>query len=127
MTYVILVTLLLLFQYFYFMMRAGFARGKGDVKAPAVSGDDHYERCNRVHMNTLEQLAITLPAMWICAHYFRADVAAIAGLIFLIGRFVYSAGYLKDPTKRANGMMIGFLANVALLLCCSYAVVMQLI
>lgn len=127
MAFVILVTMLLLIQYLYFMMQVGSARGKADLKAPAMSGDEHFERCNRVHMNTLEQLAVTLPSMWICAVYFRPDVAAILGTVFLVGRFIYSAGYVKEPSKRGTGMMIGFLANCALILIGLYVGVMQLI
>ncbi|MCL4142823.1 UNVERIFIED_CONTAM: hypothetical protein GTU68_065982 [Idotea baltica] len=113
-------------QYIYFSMSAGIARDKGDVKAPAMSGDEAFERKLRVQMNTLEQLIITIPSMWICGVYFRADVAAALGLIFLIGRFIYSAAYLSDPASRGKGMIIGFLANVGLLLCCLFVAVMQL-
>ncbi len=127
MSYVIIVTVLLLTQYTFFAMRAGQARGKGEVKAPAVSGDENFERNLRIQMNTLEQLIITLPAMWICAFYFRADVSAILGFIFIIGRFIYSAAYLGDPTKRGTGMIIGFVANVGLLLCCLYSAAITLI
>lgn len=127
MAYVIIVTVLLLIQYTFFAMRAGMARGKAEIMAPATSGDEHYERCNRVHLNTLEQMAVTLPAMWVCATFFRADVAAGLGLVFLIGRFLFSAAYINAPESRAPGMVIGFLANIALLLCCLYTAVMMLI
>lgn len=111
MTYVALVTLLILIQYFYFAMRAGSARGKSNVQAPAMTGDENFERALRVQLNTLEQMVITVPAMWICATYFRADVAAVLGAVFLIGRFVYSAGYIGDPSKRGPGMLISAVAN----------------
>jgi glutathione S-transferase len=127
MSYVILVTVLLLSQYTFFSMRAGAARGKGEVKAPATSGDDNFERCLRVQMNTLEQLAVTVPTMWICAVYFREDVAATLGAAFLIGRFIYSAAYLSDASKRGPGMMIGFFANMVLILCCLYVAITGLI
>ncbi|MEM7360698.1 MAG: MAPEG family protein [Pseudomonadota bacterium] len=126
MGYVILVTVLLLVQYLYFAFRAGGARGKGEVKAPAISGDEHFERCLRVQMNTLEQLIITLPSMWICAVYFRADVAAILGTVFLLSRFIYSKAYLSDPTGRGTGMIIGLLANLGLMLCCLYVAIMTI-
>ena len=42
MEFVALVTLLLVFQYLTFMMLCGMARAKGDVQAPAVSGDEMF-------------------------------------------------------------------------------------
>ena len=118
MSYIILVTVALLIQYTYFSMSAGMERVKADIKAPATTGDETFERKLRVQMNTLEQLIITIPAMWICGIYFRADVAAILGLIFLVGRFIFSAAYINEPASRSKGMIIGFLANMALLVCC---------
>ena len=120
MSFVIIITVALLVQYSFFSMRAGAARVKGNVEAPATTGDEKFERLLRVQMNTLEQLAVTLPAMWICAVYFRIDVAAILGLVFLIARIIYSAAYIKNPPSRALGMVMGFLANMALLLCCLF-------
>ena len=70
MSYIILVTVALLIQYTYFSMSAGMERVKGDIKAPATTGDETFERKLRVQMNTLEQLIITIPAMWICGIYF---------------------------------------------------------
>lgn len=113
---VALVTLLLLAQYVFFAMMVGKARVASGLKAPAMTGDATFERASRVHLNTLEQLAIALPAMWICGAFFRPDVAAVLGLVFLTGRFVYRAGYMRDPRKRGPGMMIGFLASAAMIL-----------
>lgn len=127
MTYVALITLLILIQYFYFAMRAGGARGKGDVQAPAMTGDENFERALRVQLNTLEQLAITLPALWICASFFRADVAAVLGVVFIVGRFVYAAGYMGDPSKRGPGMIISVIANAGLVVCSLFAVIAKLI
>ncbi len=126
MEFVALVTLLLLFQYLTFMMLCGMARGKGGVQAPAVAGDEIFERALRVQVNTLEQLMITLPAMWICAMYYRPLVAAGLGLVFFLGRLLYRAGYMSDPAKRGPGMMIGFLANVGLMLTALWGVVIQM-
>ncbi len=127
MSYVALVTLLLLVQYMFFTLQAGLARGKDTVVAPATSGDEMYERKSRVQINTLEQLAVTLPAMWVCAHYFRADVAALLGLVFFISRFAYSALYIKNPKSRAPGFIPGFFSNVALVLCAAFGVISQII
>lgn len=127
MSYVALVTLLLLLQYMVFCMMAGLARGKAGIKAPAMTGDENFERNLRVQMNTLEQLVVTLPLMWVCAYFFRPDVAAIAGSVFFVGRVLYGLAYVADPSKRALGMMLGFFSNVAMLLASFYAVVMTLV
>jgi uncharacterized membrane protein YecN with MAPEG domain len=102
------------------------ARAKGDVKAPATSGDEMYERALRVQMNTVEQLVITLPAMWICAMYYRPLVAAALGLVFFLGRLLYRTAYMRDPAKRGPGMIVGFLANVGLMLTALWGVVIQM-
>ena len=127
MSYVALVTLLLLVEYMYFTGQAGMARGRAGIQAPAMTGDETFERASRVQLNTLEQLIITIPAMWICANYFRADVAAILGVIFLLGRLIYRSAYMKDPTTRVSGMVTGFLANIALILSAGWGVISNLL
>ena len=102
MEYVALVTLLLLCQFIFFMGLVGKARVAGDVQAPAVTGDENFERAYRVHINTLEQLMITLPAMWVCAYYFSPTVAAALGMAFLIGRALYGRAYAADPSTRVR-------------------------
>lgn len=123
---VALVTLLILIQYMYFTLQAGMARGK-EITAPATTGDEMFERKLRIQLNTLEQMMVTLPAMWVCAHYFRDDVSAILGTAFIVGRFLYASAYAKDPTKRAPGFIIGFFANVILILCSLWGVINQLV
>ena len=59
---------------------------------------------------------ITLPAMWICGYYYSSMFAATMGLVFLVGRFIYRAAYIADPGNRGTGIMIGTLANVAMIL-----------
>ena len=120
MSSIILITMALLGQYLFFSGSVGFMRGKKGIQAPATGGNDEFERYLRVQINTLEQLIVTIPALWICAIYFRIDVAAVLGVIFLIGRFIYAAAYIKNPPNRSTGMVIGFLANIGLILCCIY-------
>ena len=115
MEYVALVTVLLVSQYMVFMMLVGAARGKSGIKAPAVTGDEGFERAYRVQMNTLEQLMVALPALWISGMYFDSLVAALLGLAFFLGRVMYRAGYVKDPEKRGMGFGLGFLAVLGLI------------
>ena len=115
MLYVAIVTLILLCQYIFFMGMVGKDRVAGGVEAPAVTGDPIFERAYRVQMNTLEQLMVTLPAMWVCAQFFMPLVAAGLGLAFFIGRIIYRSSYMAAPEKRGLGMMIGFLANIGMI------------
>ncbi|MFT6958072.1 MAG: glutathione S-transferase [Halieaceae bacterium] len=117
MEFVALVALLILCEYIVFMALCGKARADSGLLAPATTGDESFERAYRVQMNTLEQMVITLPAMWLCAYFFMPIVAGVLGLSFFVGRLVYRATYIKDPATRGPGMIIGFLSNVLLLLC----------
>jgi uncharacterized membrane protein YecN with MAPEG domain len=126
MEFVALVTLLLLCQYVIFMGMCGKARAQSGIVAPAVTGDETFERAYRVQMNTVEQLVIALPAMWVSAMYFIPMVAAALGLVFFVGRMMYRVSYMKDPESRGPGMIIGFLANIALIITGLWGVVGQL-
>jgi uncharacterized MAPEG superfamily protein len=110
MEYVAIVTVLILLQYFYFGMASGMARGKAGLQAPAITGDELYERKYRIHQNTMEQLVSFLPAMWMFSHYVSPIYGAGLGVAFLVGRAIYSASYAKDPATRGKGFAIGFFA-----------------
>lgn len=116
MAFVALVTLLLLIQYTFFAIKAGQARDAANIEAPAMSGDDTFERALRVQLNTLEQLVVTVPAMWLCAYYASATFAGLMGIVFLVGRHIYRKAYIADPSTRGTGMMTGFIANALMIL-----------
>ena len=112
---VAIVTILVLAQYVYFGIQVGAARERCGVKAPATSGNPEFERVNRVHHNTQEQLIVLLPAMWMFAHYVKPLWAAGFGVLFLIGRFVYDREYRKDPATRTIGFTLSFLPGVIMI------------
>ncbi len=72
----------------------------------------------RVHMNTLEQLAIFLPLLWLTAFSMGDVAAAVPGTLWPVGRILYAAAYYKDPSKRLLGFTISMTANVILLIEC---------
>lgn len=115
MHYVAIVTAVALLQFFWFGWQVGAARSKYNVPAPAVSGNEVFERVFRVQMNTLEQLVVFLPALWIFASYVSALWAAILGAVFIVGRGVYSMSYVRDPKSRSIGFALTALPNLALL------------
>jgi glutathione S-transferase len=64
-----IVTLAIGFFYFYTAFRVGNLRAKHDIKAPATSGHPLFDRAYRVQLNTLEQMGIFLPFLWVAAFY----------------------------------------------------------
>ena len=116
MAYVDIVTALALIQFIVFGFKVGQARERLGIKAPATTGNEVFERHFRVQQNTLEQLVVFLPALYLFSHYFSPIVAAALGAVYLIGREVYAAAYVKDPAKRSAGFGLTFLPGVILLL-----------
>ena len=116
MEYVTLVVIIALFEYVLFTMRTGKARMDSGLKAPAVSGDEMFERYFRVQQNTLEQIIVFIPSIYICGLYLNAPAAAGVGLLFIIGRALYFHSYTTAPEKRGPGMIITVLSNTLLLL-----------
>ena len=116
MAYVDIVTALAVLQFVVFGFRVGKARGRYGVKAPAITGNEIFERYFRVQQNTLEQLIVFLPGLYLFSHYFSPLAAAALGVVYLIGREVYAATYVKDPAKREMGYGLTFLPTVILVL-----------
>jgi len=110
-----LLILIALIQYVYFSIRVGASRGKYGVDAPRTSGDENWERLYRVQMNTLEQLIVFLPAMLLFSSYVSARWVWIPGLLFIVGRQLYSLEYVKKPSTRVPGMALTLFANAILL------------
>ena len=70
----------------------------------------------RVHQNSLEALIVFVPALWLFSDYVNNPVAIALGLIFVAGRIIYAAGYVRDPAKRGAGAGITFVVNGVLVL-----------
>ena len=115
MELVAIVTILALGQFVLFSVQVGSMRGKHGVKAPAMSGHPEFERMFRIQQNTMEQLVVFVPALWIFAQYVNPLWAAGLGLVFIIGRFIYRSSYLKDPASRSMGFTITFLPTAVML------------
>jgi len=123
MAWAAIVTVVVLIEYLVFQGFVGAARQRGGVPAPKVTGDEHYERWYRVQLNTVEQLVIFLPALWLCAYLGATTVALVAGCAFAVGRPIYAASYVRDPEKRTVGFVLGYLANVVLLVRAGWAAI----
>ena len=111
-----IVALLALFEYMFFALRVGTSREKFGVTAPATSGHPEWERMFRVQQNTLEQLIVFIPALWIFAEFVSPTVGAAAGAVFLIGRPMYYNAYVREPSRRTAGFVMGLVANLFLVI-----------
>lgn len=120
-----IITLLIGFFYFYTAFRVGNLRGKHGIKAPATSGHPQFERAYRVQLNTLEQMGIFLPFLWVAAFYpiGWAWLAPLIGFVWLIGRILYLRGYMTDPNKRITGAMMGGVTSLIMFVIAATGVV----
>ncbi len=116
MPYVAIVTVLALLEYQFFGIMVGRARGRYGIAAPATTGHEVFERYFRVHMNTLEQLALFLPALWIFGYYVSEVWAAGLGTVWIVGRAIYCMLYVKEPKSRTLGFALTALPMLAMLL-----------
>lgn len=111
---VAIVTGLVLVQFMIFGMLVGRARGRAGIKAPAVGGDAVFERHFRAHQNSMEQMVVTLPALWLFGIFVHAQGAAALGVVYLVGRSLYYRAYVTDPARRGPGFIIGLAATAIL-------------
>lgn len=111
-----LVTALTLILYFILTLNVGRARFKYKVPVPQTSGDADFERVFRVQQNTLEQLILFLPSLWLFSLFVSPIWGAGIGGVWIIGRILYAWGYYQAAEKRGIGFAINILSILVLLL-----------
>jgi glutathione S-transferase len=114
MHYVELVATLAVLQFLAFGALTGSARKASGLKAPAVTGDEGFERMYRVQMNTLELLIAFLPSLFLAAKYWSPILVAVLGAIFVVGRFLYWRAYVTTPSKRSLGFFLSMVPTAIL-------------
>jgi uncharacterized membrane protein YecN with MAPEG domain len=112
----VIVTVLALVIFIVTAMRVGGARSKHGVAAPATTGHEVFERHFRVQMNTLEQLVLFLPALWMWGIYWGELWSTILGAIWIVGRIIYMVSYVAEPKRRSAGFALTFLPSLILLI-----------
>lgn len=106
-----LATLLACGVFFWTLAMVAGARGRYGVAPPAVSGHEQFERRFRVQNNTLEQLLLMLPILWLCAFWVADWAAALGGLAWAAARILYARSYIADPKTRGLGFMLTVTAS----------------
>jgi glutathione S-transferase len=122
-----LVTVLGCLLYCYTGFRVAHARSTFGVKAPATTGNPDFERAFRVQMNTLEWMPIFLPGIWLFAIYISDAIAALIGVVWIVGRVMYVFAYAKAAEKRGPGFGIQALAGLGLLVGALVAMLWQML
>lgn len=122
-----LITVLAVLVYLYTGFRVALARNTYSVKAPATTGQPDFERAFRVQMNTLEWMPIFLPGLWLFAAYVSDAIAALIGLVWIVGRLMYIFAYSKAAEKRGPGFGVQALAALALLAGAGLAVAWKIV
>jgi uncharacterized membrane protein YecN with MAPEG domain len=122
-----LITVLTLVLYLVITINVGRARAKYKVPPPQMTGDANFERVLRVQQNTLEQLVVFLPGLWLFSFYVNPLWGAIIGAIWLVGRIAYAWGYYQAAEKRGIGFAISSLSGMVLLLGSLVGIILSLV
>ena len=102
-----LAIMLMLAEYALFGTLVAFARVRYKLPAPAISGNPDFERYFRVQQNTLEQLIVVIPSLWIMALTLSPLWAALLGYAFVAARGYYAWGYYRSAAGRHWGFTLG--------------------
>jgi glutathione S-transferase len=118
--------LLAIALYFFLATRVAAARVKLGVKHPATTGNPDFERIFRAHVNTLEWMPTFLVPLWLCAIYLNDVGAAVLGLVWIVGRALYFAGYSQAVEKRLPGFFVQGTVCLLLFVGAAAGIVMRL-
>jgi uncharacterized membrane protein YecN with MAPEG domain len=89
-------------------MLVGRGRATYGVKAPAMSGHPDWERLNRAHQNSIEQLVLFVPLFLSYFAHAGSASAYVLGIVFLVARVLYAWGYIRQAERRSVGAFLTF-------------------
>ena len=120
--YTSFVTLLTVLLMFALALNVGRMRAKYKIQAPATQGHEMFERAYRIQLNTIENVMMFLPALWIYAFFLSDKGAGDSGMIWLVARIWYAIAYQVNPSKRGLGFIISILVILGLCLGAAYGI-----
>ncbi len=97
---------LALLVYVWTGFKVGQARTRYGVPAPATTGAPEFERTFRAQQNTVEQMVLFLPLLWLAAVVWGDLWSAAYALIWSVGRVIYVETYIRAADKRSFGFML---------------------
>lgn len=97
-------------------IRVGRVRRRHKIDSPAMTGALELELALRVQGNTVEQIVIFLPLLWVAALYFHAIgwLVPFIGSLWCVGRVLYAISYMAGPEKRHLAFGLSALSSLAL-------------
>ena len=107
------VTLLAVAISMAFAIGVSRTRRRTGIDAPAMSGAPELDRALRIQGNTVEQIVLFLPSLWLAALYFPGWWAPALGLIWCLGRIVYAFVY-GDRKSRFPGIALTVFPTIIL-------------
>ncbi len=122
-----LITVLALIVYFVITVNVSRTRVKFKIPGPQISGNPYFERALRIQQNTLEQLMLFLPALWLFSSLLSPAWANGIGIVWIISRIVYAVRYYQAAEKRTLSFAISALMILILLLGSLVSVIMTLL
>jgi uncharacterized MAPEG superfamily protein len=73
----------------------GKARRKYGIKAPAITGNEDFERVFRAHQNMLENLVVFVPTVYAFSKFVSPKGSLAIGAVWLVGRTLFYVGYTQ--------------------------------
>ncbi len=84
------------------------------IQAPATTGHPDYERALRIQQNTLENLVVFIPALWMFSVLVNPMVGAGLGLVWILARTWYAISYARAPESRGPGFIVAMVVQLVL-------------
>lgn len=95
--------------------RVGYMRARHKIEAPATVGHPQFERAFRIHANTVENLVLFVPLLWVASFFYGGTIPFWLGIAWIISRLIYAWGYSQKNTQmRGPGLGIGLLSLLGL-------------
>jgi uncharacterized membrane protein YecN with MAPEG domain len=95
--------------------RVSQMRVKHGIHAPAMVGHPDFDRAFRAHANTIENMILYVPLLWMAAFFHGGQLPFWIGLLWIVGRVIYIIGYNQNDTrKRGPGALISYVSLLGL-------------
>ena len=91
-----------------------------------MTGPPEFERTLRAQLNMGERLILFLPALYLSASFNSDRWTWIIGLVWVIARALYSAGYISSVERRVPGAILAALCELALMIMAGWGMVRHL-